>query len=172
MSWFSPNTVSRYYYPEHIIFVLRNLSDIKLGLWPTRGKPDGMDTDADGKNKACIQSIGELPTVNKKGYYSAPWENVISIGVEIERRIDATGRDGRFARAIYCPRLDYDVKELPKPSYFKLAEAETKKWWYLTNTERLNKAIEIQNRVERAIWWASGNKEEDIERRTKPYKGG
>jgi len=161
-SWFSPHTVVRYFYPEHIIFVLKNLSDILLGIWPTRGKPDGMDVDADGKQKACIQSPGELPTVNKKGYYSAPWENVVSIGVEVERRIDMTSRDGRFARAHYTQGR----------SYFKLARDESKRWWYLTNTERLNKAIEIQERVEKAVNWASGNKYEDIERRKRLYKEG
>jgi len=133
---------------------LRNLSDVKLGLWPTRPKPDGTD------NKAYVESPGELPTVNKKGYYSAPWENVISIGVAVEKRIDACGRDGDFARTHY----------IQGTSYFKLARDESKRWGYLTNTERLNKAIEIQNRVERAIWWASGNTKKDIERRTKPYK--
>ena len=152
MSWYSPHTVARYYSPAHIRFVLRNLGVIKLGMWPTQDRPDSTDG-------AYVESPGELPAVNKKGYYSAPWENVISLGIEVEKRIDMTGRDGDLARTHY----------IQGTSYFRLARDETKHWRYLTNTERLNKAIEIQERVENAINWASGNGKKDIERRKRSY---
>lgn len=162
MSWFSPNTVSRYYYAEHIIFVLRNLVMILLGVWPTRPKPDGTDDEAytasPGEFPSGAGSYGVAVKDNTIAFSLSASETAINIAFEVEKRIDMTGRDGRFARAIYTQGI----------SYWKLAKWESKnKWGYIPNVERANKAIEIQDRVERAVEWASGKK-----RKTKPYKEG
>lgn len=147
--WCSPDTVAEHYRPAHIKFVLRNLVDIKLGLWPPRDRPDGTD------NKSYVESPGELPAVVDAGSYGvavkgdtiafslSASEVAINIAVEVEKRIDATGRDGRFARAIYTQGLDY---------------------WELAKKEHLE-PDEVEDRVKSAVKYASGKK-----RRTKPYK--
>lgn len=146
--WCSPAVVDEHYRSANIKFVLRNLIDIKLGLWPPKDRPDGTD------NKSYVESPGELPAVVDAGPYGvsikgdtiafslSASEIAINIAVEVERRIDATGRDGWFARAIYTQGLDY---------------------WELAKKEHLEPE-DVEDRVKNAIKYASGKR-----RKTKPY---
>lgn len=140
--------VAEHYRPAHIKFVLRNLVDIKLGDWPPKDRPDGT------AGKPYVESPGELPSLADAGSYGvavkgdtiafslSASEIAINIAVEVERRIDATGEDGRLARAIYTVGTDY---------------------WELARLEGLD-LKDVQNRVKNAIGYASGKR-----RKTKPY---
>lgn len=140
--------VAEHYRPAHIKFVLRNLVDIKLGDWPPKDRPDGT------AGKPYVESPGELPSLADAGSYGvavkgdtiafslSASEMAINIAVEVERRIDATGEDGRFARAIYTAGMDY---------------------WELARLEGLEPK-DVQNRVKNAIGYASGKR-----RKTQPY---
>lgn len=148
--WCSPDVVAEHYRPANIKFVLRNLIDIKLGLWPPKDRPDGTD------NKSYVESPGELPAVVDTGSYGvsvkgdtiafslSASEMAINIAVEVERRIDAAGEDGRLARAIYTVGTEL---------------------WELARLEGLEPK-DVQNRVKNAIDYASGKR-----RKTIPYNG-
>lgn len=91
LEWYAPNTIT--FNREQIIFLLENLSTLRMGEWPPH--PNGSNyTDAPDKQKI-------------KPY--AHFETPVLFAAEIDRRLDACKIDGLLTELFYTHKVDEDV---------------------------------------------------------------
>ena len=86
--WWSPGQIV--FTRKQVIFLLRNLNDIKLGYWPSEHKNTGY---SGGKSKPCS--------------HSAPYERTMQVLAELEQRIEHAGDDGLWLELVYSNHDHY-----------------------------------------------------------------
>lgn len=131
--WYGSEAVCNHWNPGHIKFVLNNLEEIKLGIWPPN-----LGKETSGYYDIIVEPLKEitakdlekhpewiLPKNTKKSpqIYKAHGEYIISIGAICEMRLDECGKDGDYYRT-WVLRLDESIDDLADIKRCSIQEAK------------------------------------------------